>query len=66
MAKITIENYVPEYPEMVDGIPKTTKSDASNHGYGIKRMQYIVKKYGGIMNIGVEENIFHVDVLLPL
>lgn len=66
MAKITIENYVPEQPEIIDGIPKTTKDDKDNHGYGIKSMQYIVKKYGGIMDIGVEENTFHVDILLPL
>lgn len=66
MVKITIENYVPGQPEMVDGIPKTTKDDTNNHGYGIKSMQYIVKKYGGIMDIGVDENTFHVDILLPL
>lgn len=66
MAKITIENYVPWLPQIIDGIPKTTKDDTDSHGYGIKSMQYIVRKYGGVMDIGVDENIFHVDILLPL
>ncbi len=66
MVKITVENYVPERPDMVNGIPKTTKDDVQNHGYGIKSMQYIVNKYNGIMELGVVEDIFHVDILIPL
>lgn len=66
MVRIQIENFTPKNIEIVNGFPKTTKSDKSNHGYGIKSMYYIVEKYKGAMDVGVEDNVFHVSIILPV
>lgn len=43
----TIENYVEKQVELVNGQPKTAKSDSAMHGFGIKSAEYIANKYGG-------------------
>ena len=48
---------------MVDGIPKTTKSDERFHGFGIKSMQMIVDKYRGTIRFEVSEDKFCLDIL---
>lgn len=42
----------------------TTKSDKENHGYGIKSMKTVVKKYKGIMNTEINDGIFYLDTVL--
>lgn len=49
--------------KMVDGVPKTTKSDERFHGFGIKSMKMIVEKYKGTMRFEVSENKFCLDIL---
>lgn len=44
----------------------TTKGDELNHGFGIKSMKNIVKKYNGEFNIVTEHDMFKVVILLPL
>ncbi|MBO5327824.1 MAG: sensor histidine kinase [Clostridia bacterium] len=44
----------------------TTKGDPLNHGFGIKSMKDIVKKYNGKFNIITEYDMFKVVILLPL
>ena len=44
----------------------TTKGDELNHGFGIKSMKNIVKKYNGEFNIVTEHDMFKVVLLLPL
>ena len=66
MAFIQIENYVPDNVTFVDGLPQTTKSDKQNHGFGAKSMSYIVKKYGGYINFTTADNVFSVEIILPL
>ena len=51
---------------MVNGIPKTTKSDERFHGFGIKSMQMIVEKYKGTMRFDVSEDKFCLDILFLL
>lgn len=45
---------------------ETTKSDRSNHGYGLKRIKRIAVKYGGDMEISAENGVFTVTVLLSV
>ena len=66
MVKIQVENYTPTSVTIVDGLPQTTKADKSSHGYGVKSIAYIVKKYGGIMNIDEIDHTFILDIMLPL
>jgi aminopeptidase-like protein len=35
------ENFIQAMPQMVDGMPQTTKGDTDNHGFGIRSMQMI-------------------------
>ena len=44
--------------------PKTTKSDAENHGFGMKSVSLSLKKYGGEMLISAENRVFNVNFML--
>lgn len=44
---IKVENYCEILPDVLEGtLPKTTKSDKENHGYGMKSIQYTTERYG--------------------
>lgn len=62
---VQVENYLQEKPEENRGLPITTKSDKDNHGFGLKSVQYILKKYNGIMRLSTEDNLFSVTIALP-
>ncbi len=49
-----------------NGVLKTTKKDAHNHGYGIKSIINTAKKYGGNAVFKYEDHMFKVKVLIPL
>ncbi len=42
----------------------TTKHDKGNHGYGMKNMKSVVKKYNGMMNSTVIDGTFYLDAVL--
>ncbi len=66
MTSVCAENYYQgDTVRVEDGIPVTTKEDRTRHGYGVKSMQYIVKKYRGEMSICAEQNVFSLKLLLP-
>lgn len=44
----------------------TTKADKTKHGYGLKNVGKIVKKYDGIFDIREEDGEFIVDIVLLL
>lgn len=48
------------------GLYVTTKAEPSEHGYGLKNVGKIVKKYDGIFDIREEEGEFIVDIVLLL
>ena len=50
---------------MRENIPRTTKEDKGNHGYGIKSILSIVKRYDGSMTISGEEGLFELRILIP-
>ncbi len=45
-------------------LPKTTKEDKKNHGYGLKSIRQIAEKYNGSMNFTQERNWVTIKVLL--
>lgn len=65
-AFIQIENYFSGPLVLQNGLPRTTKGDESNHGYGLKSIQRITERYGGIMNISSEDGIFMLSILIPI
>lgn len=63
---IEINNYCEESIKIKNGFPVTTKKDSENHGFGMKSIDYIVKKYNGTMKIYVNDKIFTLILMLPI
>lgn len=47
-------------------LPKTSKTDAKNHGLGLRSVREIVERYGGGMEIKTEGGVFELFLYLPL
>ncbi len=62
---IEISNYCTQSITLSDGFPVTSKKDGRFHGYGLKSMEYVVKKYGGNMVIRYQDDTFTIKILLP-
>lgn len=63
---LKIENYFSKKLILNDGLPVTSKTDKNEHGFGISSIKQIAEKYGGFLNISVEENRFLLTVVLPV
>ncbi|MCD8161390.1 MAG: GHKL domain-containing protein [Clostridiales bacterium] len=48
-----------------DGLPLTTREDRRFHGFGLKTVQNIAKRYGGELSIRAEEGRFSLRILFP-
>ncbi len=48
-----------------DGLPKTSKGDEVNHGYGLKSIRYIASKYDGNMSVRADGNLFNLNIIFP-
>lgn len=46
-----------------DGLPLTDKADKDYHGFGIKSIAFVVKKYGGELSVVLEDGIFVLNIL---
>ena len=51
-------------PDLKDGLPRTTKKDQKNHGYGMKNMQAVAEKYGGNLLCRTVGEEFLLQILL--
>lgn len=65
MTVIEEENYYEGELTFEDGLPQTTKSDRIYHGYGVRSIRLIARRYGGDAVIRAEGGIFRISVLLP-
>lgn len=63
---IQVQNYYEGELKFVDGLPETTKKDKYFHGYGMKSLRYTAEKYNGTMTASGDNQIFTVNILLPL
>lgn len=63
---ITVENSYNGIVNERDGSLFTTKKNSSCHGYGLKSVKGIVKKYDGTIEIHHTESRFYVDIMLYL
>lgn len=61
---IRFENYYEHAPRWQDGQLVTSKSEKTGHGYGVKSIQYAVKKYAGNVRITTENGKFSLTALL--
>lgn len=62
---IRLENYCENEIKLIEGLPPTTKTDKTSHGYGIKSIKYITSKYNGNLTIDIKDNWFRLKILLP-
>ena len=63
---IHVENHLEGELVIRDGIPVTTKEDKNYHGYGMLSIRRIVEKYGGNLSISTEDQLFQIDIMLPI
>lgn len=62
---IKVENYRSSPVMLSKGLPKSTKSDKRNHGYGLKSIRYCAEKYNGNMTINMNREWFVLNVMIP-
>ena len=63
---IHMENYCEKELKFQDGLPVSTKGNMDYHGFGLKSVRYVVEKYGGNLVIGLENQIFSMDIIFPV
>ncbi|HJA28216.1 MAG TPA: ATP-binding protein [Candidatus Olsenella pullicola] len=67
MVSVHVENYCDGSASFgEDGLPLTNKGDALNHGFGTRSMRMIAERYGGSLTLRTSEDVFLLDVLVPL
>lgn len=65
LVSINVTNYYGGELQMEEGLPVTTRPDPEGyHGYGIKSMQAIAKKYGGGVKVTAEDGVFQLTIWL--
>lgn len=62
---INIHNYYGGELRFDGQLPMTTKVDTSSHGFGMKSVLAICRKYGGEMSISTENNVFNLNIMFP-
>ena len=65
MAAVSVENCSASEPRFSeDGLPVTTKSDTTSHGYGMRSMRAIAQRYHGSISADASDGVFYLNVLL--
>lgn len=66
-AIIKLDNYdLSELTIHENNLPQTSKKDKTNHGIGLKSIQYICQKYHGHMTLTKEDNWVKLKIILPI
>lgn len=65
MLVVTVENYYTGELTVENGLPRSSKGDNLNHGFGMRSIRNVAEKYGGEMTVLVDE-MFHLTVLVPI
>lgn len=63
---MNIINPMPENLIYEEGLPVTTKKDKLSHGFGLRSMKQILKKYDGFLNVSEEDGCFSLKMLIPI
>lgn len=66
MVLIHVDNTYRGEIKLHDGLPQSTKGDSLNHGFGMRSMCLIAEKYKGTLSVVLENNIFNINILLPI
>ena len=62
---VAVDNYYTGLVSIENGLPKTSKGDSQNHGFGVRSIRRIAQKYGGEVRLSADE-MFHLTVLIPI
>jgi hypothetical protein len=65
VVSIHVENTFIADTKFVGGIPQTIKDDKRMHGFGVKSMINIAKKYNGNLTLKQENGVFYLDIIIP-
>lgn len=60
---VHIENYFKGELKLFDGLPVTDKEDENVHGFGMKSIRHTVEKYGGVISVATQDEMFQLDCL---
>lgn len=63
---IRFENYCEGELTFEQNLPVTTKKQSEFHGYGLRSLRHTVHKYGGEVDIDVEDGWFRLKILIPM
>ncbi len=63
---VNIHNRFDGELEFDGSLPVTTKADKDCHGYGMKSVYAISKKYDGTLSITADNGIFNLNIIFPL
>ena len=66
LLSINSHNYFDGSLLMENGIPLTQKSNTRYHGFGIKSMMLIAKKYDGVISFDAKDQVFNLNILFSL
>ena len=59
---ITLKNSIHSKPKIEKGVFITSKEDKITHGYGLKSVNRIVKKYEGDISYTIEDKTFEIRI----
>ena len=60
------ENYFNGELTFRDGLPVTSKANKDYHGFGMRSIRMIARKYEGELSTFVSDNIFHLNIVFPI
>lgn len=63
---IQTANYYTGSLKMEGGLPMTSKKERLYHGFGLKSIRHIARKYGGDISIDTENGIFTLQIVIPV
>lgn len=66
LVSIHEENYYSGELTFQGNLPVTSSNDPLNHGFGMKSIQQIVGEYEGNLQIHIRDDVFSLDILIPL
>ena len=67
LVSINVNNYFRGEVVIGDnGLPVTTKRSKDYHGFGLKSICMIVDKYKGDVSVRTENNVFNLNIVLPI
>ena len=64
--RIHCENYCSAPVRFSDGLPVSDRAESGYHGFGTKSIRFIVEQYGGNVVMGQEDDMFNVNIILPV